>query len=50
MSEMEREWSDSERAFCHICGQTFSSVEIMLMHLTREHEENGLESDVRKAS
>jgi hypothetical protein len=47
---MERTWSDAESAVCHLCGQTFSSQEIMLMHLTRAHEEDGLASDLPKAS
>jgi len=45
MSEMERYWNDAETILCHVCGQTFSSVETMLMHLTRAHGDH-VASDV----
>jgi hypothetical protein len=47
MKDQRRDW---EIAKCHVCGQTFPSQGVLLMHLTRAHKGDGLASEVDSLS
>jgi Zinc finger, C2H2 type len=45
VSERETQAGDAEVAVCHMCGQTFSSQEMLSKHLMDAHDDEGLVSE-----